>query len=173
VLGCPEEQVANFNCNAGCAVPIAHHFITKLQDAKLPGCVVFTSSPAGFMACPFSAMYGATKAFLSNFATSLAAEVAVDGIDVMVVHPSPVQSNFYANTHKLDALEMFRKTGKAPNVVTDSLFATVGRAVVCDQGYYSITLRIVLKVWLRGFCFVWAYGAVFECLLDVVSCAVD
>ena len=52
------EQVANFNCNAACGVPIAHHFISKLQAAKLRGCVVFTSSPAGFMACPFSAMYG-------------------------------------------------------------------------------------------------------------------
>lgn len=98
------------------------------------------------MACPFSAMYGATKAFLTSLATSLAAEVAVDGVDVMVVHPSPVASNFYDKTHKLDALEMFRRTGKSPDVVTEALFATVGRAVVCDQGYYSITLRIVLKV---------------------------
>lgn len=100
-----------------------------------------------FEACLLTDMRaGATKAFLSELAISLAAEVAVDGIDIMALHPSPVASAFYDSAHKLDALEMFRKTGKSPSVVTDAMLATVGRAVVCDQGYYSIGLRIVLKV---------------------------
>ncbi len=74
-----EEQVANFNCNAACAVRITHHFLRKMQARKLRGCLVYTSSPAGFMPCPFSVMYGATKAFLTAFATSLAPEVCVGG----------------------------------------------------------------------------------------------
>lgn len=51
-------------------------------------------------------MYGATKAFLSQFVASLAVEVRDRGIDVVAVHPSPVATNFYNNTHKLDMLDM-------------------------------------------------------------------
>lgn len=35
-------------------------------------------------------MYASTKAFLTTFAASLAAEIKTNGIDVVVVHPSPV-----------------------------------------------------------------------------------
>lgn len=141
-----QAQVKNFNCNAGCTVPLTHHFITRLQKAKAPGCVAYTSSPAGFMPCPFSSMYGATKAFLTEFACSLAPEVGVDGIDVCVVHPSPVTSNFYDKAHKLDALEMFRRTGTTPVTIADAFLSTVGRHVVVDQGYYSLSVRMLLKV---------------------------
>lgn len=139
-------QIANFNCNAASVVPLAHHCISRLQNAGVRGCVAFTSSPAGFMPCPFSVMYGATKAFLTEFGASLAGEVAVDGIDICVVHPSPVTSNFYNKAHKLDALEMFRKTGTTPSTIADSFLQGVGRTVICDQGYYSIAVRMLLKI---------------------------
>ncbi len=125
---------------------ITHHFLARLQKEKLRGALVFTSSPAGLMPCPFSVMYGATKAFLTAFATSLAPEVAVDGIDVMVVHPSPTTSNFYNSAHKLDALEMFRKTGTSPSCIANAMLRSIGRTSVCDQGYYSFSVRILLKV---------------------------
>ncbi len=68
------------------------------------------------MACPFSSMYGATKAFLTEFAASIAPEVRADGVDVTVVHPSPTNSNFYArkDTHALDALAFFKSTATGP-----------------------------------------------------------
>ena len=49
------------------------------------------------------------QAFISAFASSVAAEVKARGIDVCAVHPSPVASNFYDKTHKLDAMEFFKK----------------------------------------------------------------
>lgn len=99
-------HLAISNCNATAAMAMASHFIGRLKnegsrdgnplstDGKR-GCVVFTSSPAGFMPAPFSCMYGATKAYLTEFATSIAPECAPIGIDVSVVHPSPVASRFY------------------------------------------------------------------------------
>ena len=88
--------------------PMFHlfHILSRISQ------IVFTSSPAGFMPCPFSSMYGATKAFLTEFASSVAAEVRADGVDVTVVHPSPTNSNFYArkDTHALDALAFFKST---------------------------------------------------------------
>jgi short-subunit dehydrogenase len=55
-------------------------------------------------------MYGATKAFVSQFAASLAVEVRAKGIDVLAVHPSPVASNFFDNAVSLDSLEMAQKS---------------------------------------------------------------
>ena len=57
---------------------------------KQRGCIVFTSSAAAAIASPFTALYAATKSFLSAFGASLAVEVRHRGIDVLVFHPSPV-----------------------------------------------------------------------------------
>ncbi len=47
-----------------------------LQRAKnLKGCFVFTSSAAAAIPNPFSVLYASTKAFISAFGASLAAEV--------------------------------------------------------------------------------------------------
>jgi len=90
-----ERQLKNYNVNATSAIRITHHFLNLMISKKLKGVITFTSSPAGLMPCPFSAMYGATKAFLTEFGVSLAGEVKHDGIDVMVMHPSPVDTAFY------------------------------------------------------------------------------
>ena len=101
------------------------------------------------MPCPFSVIYGATKAFLTEFGTSLAGEVKHEGIDVLVMHPSPVDTNFYnADTaHKSGSLGLFRKTATAPTVIADAIFSSVGRlTVVREQGYFSVGLRLLFKV---------------------------
>ena len=59
---------------------------------KLRGCIVFTSSAAAAIASPFTALYAATKSFVSSFGASLAVEVRHHGIDVLVFHPSPVNT---------------------------------------------------------------------------------
>lgn len=66
-------------------------FCSQVQKG-LKGCFVFTSSAAAAMPSPFTVLYAATKSFLSAFGASLAAEVRHHGIDVLVVHPSPVRS---------------------------------------------------------------------------------
>ena len=141
-----EDQLKNYHCNATSAVHLGHHYIKNIQTKRLRGCFVVTSSPASLMPCPFSAMYGATKSFLTEYAASLASEVRCDGIDVMAMNPSPVKSNFYAGAHAIDMLEMFKKTGVSPYVIADHMLANVGRTVICDQGYYSLATRCLLKV---------------------------
>lgn len=63
-----EKLLANIECNATAGVNISHHFVKKLVSGKKKGCIVFTSSVAGFIPTPFAAMYAATKAFVSQFA---------------------------------------------------------------------------------------------------------
>jgi short-subunit dehydrogenase len=89
------KLLSNVECNATASFAIAHHFLQLLVSKKLRGCIVFTSSVAGFIPTPFAASYAATKAFVSQLACSLHIEVKSLGIDVCAVHPSPVASNFY------------------------------------------------------------------------------
>jgi len=139
-------QLANHDVNATASAEITHHYVSEMRKKKLPGCVTFTSSPAGFMPCPFSVMYGATKAYLTTFAQSLAPEIRSDGIDVTVVHPSPVASRFYEGAHQIDALVFFKSTATGPERIADTLLAAVGRSVTVDQGYYPICVKLLLRI---------------------------
>jgi short-subunit dehydrogenase len=67
--------MANYNCNSTAPVYIAHHFLGRLRQSKQKGAIFFTSSPAGAIVQPMFSMYGATKAFLTSWASSIAAEV--------------------------------------------------------------------------------------------------
>jgi len=141
------EQTGNYECNATAPVYITHHFANQMLDQKLKGAIFFTSSPAGFMPCPITVMYGATKAFLTEFATSIGPELRGSGIDVLVVHPSPVNTSFYkGNKHNIQIMEFFRGTATTPERIANCFFRAVGRTAVYDQGYYSFWLRIVLRL---------------------------
>ncbi|KAI9353583.1 hypothetical protein BDR26DRAFT_910542 [Obelidium mucronatum] len=140
-----EALIANLNCNNTAAVHITHHFSAKMIAGKTKGAICFTSSPGGFMASPMACMYSTTKAFLTNFATSIAPELVVEGIDVCVVHPSPTNTGFYQGAGLMSALKMFQKTAVSPQQIANALFMCVGRTVVADHGYYSVLNRILLK----------------------------
>jgi len=99
------------------------------------------------MPCPITVMYGATKAFLTEFASSIAPELRGDGIDVLVVHPSPVKTFFYAgNKHNIGIMKFFQSTGTSPERIANCFFRAVGRTLVYDQGYYSFMIRLVLRL---------------------------
>jgi len=147
-----DSLLANYECNATAPIHISHHFVARiLAESKRSvvqrrGAVFFTSSPAGVMPCPTTVMYGATKAFLTEFATSLSAELFADGIDTLVVHPSPVDTGFYSgNKHDMSAMKLFQRTATSPDTIAACFFKSAGRSVVCDQGYFSIALRMLLK----------------------------
>lgn len=140
------DQLQNHTCNATASMELTHHFASLMLKKKLKGCIGFTSSPAGFTPCPFSALYGATKAYLTEFATSIAPELYPDGIDVCVVHPSPVRSRFYEGTHAIGALKFFEGTATGPESIANALFSAMGRTVVRDQGYYPFVTKVILKI---------------------------
>jgi len=103
-----EKVMANYNCNATSVVKITHHFLNTFKKYKFSkSAIVFTSSPSYLIPNPTSAIYGATKAFVTEFATSIAPEVKADGVDVLVVHPSPVASGFWKQAKNLQAINFF------------------------------------------------------------------
>jgi short-subunit dehydrogenase len=138
---------ANFECNAGCTIPITHHFLRLMLSRKQRGLVAFTSSSAGYFAGPTATLYSSTKAFVTNFAVTLAAEIKSDGIDVVAMHPSPVATNFYKTIGPaLSSLQTAQKAGIAPSVIADQIFAAAGRLTIWDQGSVSFVFRLVNKI---------------------------
>jgi short-subunit dehydrogenase len=137
------KLLANMECNATAAVNITHHFVSKMVNSRQRGCVVFTSSVAGFIPTPFSGMYGATKAFVSQLACSLHIELQSLGIDVCAVHPSPVSSNFYNNLdHKIEILESACKQAVPPEALPDDIFRSIGVCALRDLGGMAVGSRM-------------------------------
>eukprot|EP00607_Mallomonas_marina_P008584 CAMPEP_0182420228 /NCGR_PEP_ID=MMETSP1167-20130531/4875_1 /TAXON_ID=2988 /ORGANISM="Mallomonas Sp, Strain CCMP3275" /LENGTH=291 /DNA_ID=CAMNT_0024595905 /DNA_START=146 /DNA_END=1021 /DNA_ORIENTATION=- len=136
-----DSQLANMECNATACVKVTHHFLQRMLNKKMKGCIVFTSSVSGFIPNPFAVMYGATKSFVSAFAASLAVEVRAMGVDVLAVHPSPVASNFFDKAHKLEALEMAQKAAVSPTSVPGLIFSCIGRSHCADLGSMAVSVR--------------------------------
>ena len=129
------KLLANVECNATAAVNITHHFVELMVKNKQKGCIVFTSSVAGFIPTPFAAMYASTKAFVSQMAACLHIEVQNLGIDVCAVHPSPVASNFYDKVdHKIDLMEAAQKSAVPPQDLPNSIFKSIGACALRDLG---------------------------------------
>jgi short-subunit dehydrogenase len=141
-----ERHMENMECNTTSAVQITHLLLQRMLAKKLPGCFVYTSSAAAAIPSPFSLLYASTKSFLSSFGASLAAEVRYAGIDVLVVHPSPVASRFYDKAHKLSALEFFQKMAVQPEDLPDTVFGSIGRLVWRDVGPTALGFRMLMKV---------------------------
>eukprot|EP01096_Ripella_sp_DP13-Kostka_P015499 TRINITY_DN7294_c0_g1_i1.p2 TRINITY_DN7294_c0_g1~~TRINITY_DN7294_c0_g1_i1.p2 ORF type:complete len:331 (+),score=165.29 TRINITY_DN7294_c0_g1_i1:30-995(+) len=145
-----ETQMKNYHVNTTTAVELTQKLTSRMIERKAKGCIVFTSSPAGLIPCPTSAIYGATKAFLTNFASTLSVELRPEGIDVLAFHPSPVNTNFYSGStaQKSNSLLFFKRTATTPQLIAEAMMSSVGRPLsdIRDQGYFSICSHLLLKV---------------------------
>lgn len=137
------KLLANMECNATACLNVSHHFISIMVKKKQTGCVVFTSSVAGFIPTPFAAMYASTKAFVSQLAACLHIEVKPLGIDVCAIHPSPVASNFYHKLdHKVEMIEAAAKNAVAPEDITDDMLRSIGACAYRDLGALAWATRL-------------------------------
>jgi len=146
-----ETHLANFHCNLTANIHLTHHFYSKLISKGLRGCIVFTSSSAGFIPNPFAVMYGCTKAGVSELAASLAVEGKARGVDVHAVHPSPVNSRFIVGggndvkVHKMKAFDMAYRFATGPETLPAQIFSAIGRSpVMIDLGGTSVAMRLVV-----------------------------
>eukprot|EP00160_Parvularia_atlantis_P002840 Unigene12364_Nuclearia_a/m.37576 Unigene12364_Nuclearia_a/g.37576 ORF Unigene12364_Nuclearia_a/g.37576 Unigene12364_Nuclearia_a/m.37576 type:complete len:328 (-) Unigene12364_Nuclearia_a:74-1057(-) len=139
-----DRNMRNYEVNATAAVKLSHHFINKMLDRKQRGLIAFTSSSAGFIPTPLAAMYASTKAFLTTFAASISAEVKSFGIDVVVVHPSPISTRFYNNADGMQAVIASASLGQPPRVIADAIFTAAGRFTVVDQGLVTQAMKVFL-----------------------------
>ena len=139
---------ANSAVNVGCHLELTHEYLNRMlrTNKKKKGAIFFTSSPAWMLPSPTAAMYAGTKAFVTHFGSSLAAEVRVHGVDVCIAHPSPIRSRFYDNAGDGAEVNFFKSTASGPEVLVDHMFASVGHLVLSNQGYFPKVMGILHKI---------------------------
>jgi short-subunit dehydrogenase len=104
-----------------------------LKKGKTPA-VVNISSIAGKRGIPARSEYSASKFAVQGFSEALRAEVAKDGVDVLVVCPGLTQTNFSQNMLEQKALvKMDHLRGMTPEQVAVATLRTLetGRHEVC------------------------------------------
>jgi short-subunit dehydrogenase len=143
-----ERLMANWTCNITSHIEIAHYFFERMVQEKKRGCIVFTSSNAGFWPSPTSTLYGASKAAMAQMASSLAIEGVEYGVDVTAIVAGPMQTSFVANMQgaRLDALKTFMRIASTPESVASVLLRSVGRVAIRDHSILTIVLRNVFKI---------------------------
>jgi len=82
-------EMLTVNCHA--PMQLTHGFLPRLK-ARGKGGIIFTSSVEGFIGCPFSTAYSATKALVIGLGEGLFGELAGSGVDVLTLCPGATES---------------------------------------------------------------------------------
>jgi short-subunit dehydrogenase len=94
-------RMLTVNCHA--PLQLAHGFIPRLKARGADGSgggLIFTSSVEGFIGCPFSTAYSATKALVIGLGEGLYGELAGSGVDVLTLCPGATESEATARYAK-------------------------------------------------------------------------
>lgn len=127
-----KEMVA-LNCTAN--VTLASRLLPGML-ANRRGAIVILGSVAGRQPVPFHGLYSATKSFDLVFGEALWAEVRDRGIDVLVVQPGPVATEF---EHAAGEVRPDPSRDESPQSVVDISLDALGRqASVVTGGWFNV-----------------------------------
>jgi len=93
-----ERQSEMFRLNVQALTELTHLMLPAMIE-KRRGAIINVSSTSGFQPVPFTAVYSATKAFVTSFSMSLAEELRPHGITVVTLCPGGTQTNFFKAGH--------------------------------------------------------------------------
>jgi short-subunit dehydrogenase len=89
-----DAELALIDLNVASTVHLAKRILPDMLR-RGSGRVLFTASIAGIMPTPLEAVYGASKAFVLEFAASLRSELDGTGVTVTALMPGPTDTNFF------------------------------------------------------------------------------
>lgn len=105
--------------NVAALTLITRHLVPKMT-AKHRGAILNVSSSAGFLPIPLSAVYAATKAYVTSFSEALRAELYGTGVTVCALCPGPVVTEFQ---------QVAKREGVQPDIGPRFLVVTVEQVV--------------------------------------------
>jgi len=105
--------------NVAALTLVTRHFLPQMI-AKHRGAILNVSSSAGFLPIPGSAVYAATKAYVTSFSEALRAELRGTGISVCALCPGPVVTEFQ---------QVAKRDGVQPDIGPKFLVVTVEQVV--------------------------------------------
>jgi len=135
-----EKRLADM-IQVNCAAPVA--LASRLLPAlrtRGRGAVVIVGSVAGRLPLPLHSVYSATKAFDLAFGESLAVELAEDGIDVLVLEPGPIETEFQVAAGEVT------HAGQSPAEVAAVALDALGRQHTVVSGWKN-WFRVVASRW--------------------------
>ncbi|MFC4102378.1 SDR family NAD(P)-dependent oxidoreductase [Paenibacillus xanthanilyticus] len=90
----PEREQDEIALNTGSLVDLTHRFLPDML-VHGDGIIVNVASMAAFAPCAYSAVYGATKAFVLSFSEALWAETRGRGVRVLALCPGATETGFF------------------------------------------------------------------------------
>lgn len=151
------EELEMINLNVISTVHLAK-LVARDMVAQGHGRMLFTSSIAAVMPTPYLAVYGATKAFIFNFAEALREELKGAGVTVTALLPGATDTRFFTRAHmedtkaaakkKEDPAEVARQGYEALMKGTDHVFA--GTVLDKLQGAMSRIMPETIKAAQHG-----------------------
>ena len=115
----PERNKEMTVVNVATLTLITRHLLPRMI-AEHRGGILNVSSSAGFLPIPLSAVYAATKAYVTSFSEALRAELYGTGISVCALCPGPVVTEFQ---------QVAKRNGVKPNIGPQFLVVTVEQVV--------------------------------------------
>jgi short-subunit dehydrogenase len=129
------KQMIALNCTAN--VTLISRMLPAML-AKRRGAIVITGSVAGRQPVPFHGLYSATKGFELLLGEALWAEVRDRGVDVLVVQPGPVATEF---EHVAGEVRPNPGADESPQSVVETALDALGQQPSVVTGWFN---------WLRA-----------------------
>ena len=115
----PDRNREMMVVNVATLTMITRHLVPQMI-AKRRGAILNVSSSAGFLPIPGSAVYAATKAYVTSFSEALRAELHETGVSVCTLCPGPVVTEFQ---------QVAKREGVQPDIGPRFLVVTVEQVV--------------------------------------------
>jgi len=89
-----DRQLEMLRLNAGALTELTY-LLAGPMIARRSGAIINVSSTVGFQPVPWTTVYAATKAFVTNFSLGLGEELKPYGVRVVTLCPGGTQTNFF------------------------------------------------------------------------------
>lgn len=136
-----ETNMVDVNCRA---VVTMTHAVANRMAKRGGGGIVLMSSLLAFQGVPRAATYGATKAFIQNFAEGIRTELKPMSIDVIACAPGPIASGFATRA------KMTMGMSQTPKAVARATLSALGHQTTIRPGWLSQMLELSLSLLPRS-----------------------
>lgn len=138
----PQVLRTIFETNYFALVEVTRTFLPMLKSGTTPA-IVNISSVVGRRALPARSLYSSSKFAVQGFSEAIRAELAKDGVDVVLVNPGLTQTNFSKNMLEQKAkLQLDHMRGMTSEQVAEATLRAI------EKGRVEVTLTLNGKLLL-------------------------
>ena len=142
-----EQEIEVVALNCASTVHLAK-YVTQHMVGRQSGRILFTASIVSEMLAPGESVYGASKAFVLQFAKNLRYELKDSGVTVTALQPGPVDTNFFNAAGAGDT--KVGTEGKKGNQPDDVARTGLKALFAGEEHVYAASLKTKLEGALMG-----------------------